>query len=77
MSSRTTGEDTVRRIHLDWDVPPGGTSGSYTVEQQAGVTNAGWIPIPGITQPTTNTFFAVPLTCSNPILRVVARDAIQ
>lgn len=69
-------EDTVRRIRLDWNVPPGGTSWSYTVEQQAGAAGAGWIPIPGITWPTTNSFFTFFLTNSNPILRVVARDAI-
>ncbi len=70
-------EDTIRRIRLDWNVPPGGSNWSYTVEQQVGVTDAGWIPIPGITWPTTNTFFSVPLTNSNPILRVVARDGTQ
>ncbi len=70
-------EDTIRRIRLDWNVPPGGTDWAYTVEMQAGATGADWIPIPGITWPTTNTFFTLPLSNSAPMLRVLARDGTQ
>ena len=70
-------EDAIRRIRLDWNVPPGGAVWAYTVEMQAGATGADWIPIPGVTWPTTNTYFTLPLTNSAPMLRVVARDGTQ
>lgn len=68
-------EDSVRRIRLDWNVPPGGTAWNYTVEQPAGTAGAEWTPVPGTGWPTTNTSFTLPVTHSSAMLRVVARDS--